>query len=52
MTPSKREWMPQEVPVDRVGSPADIGDAVLFLASPRADYINGAVINVHGGLWV
>lgn len=52
MTPSKREWMPREVPLSRVGSPADVGDAVLFLASPRAGYINGGVINVHGGLWI
>ena len=52
MTPTKRAWMPQEVPLGHVGSPADIGDAVLFLASPRANYTNGAVINVHGGLWI
>jgi 3-oxoacyl-[acyl-carrier protein] reductase len=52
MTPSKREWMPREVPLNRVGSPADIGDAVLFLASPRASYVNGSVMNVHGGLWI
>lgn len=52
MTPSKRAWMPREVPLNRVGSPADIGEAVLFLASPSASYVNGAVINVHGGLWI
>lgn len=52
MTPSKREWMPREVPLGGVGSPADIGDAVLYLASSGADYVNGAVLNVHGGLWV
>lgn len=34
----------------RIGEPADIAEAVLFLASPRADYINGAELTVDGGL--
>lgn len=34
----------------RIGEPSDIADAVLFLASPRADYINGAELTVDGGL--
>jgi NAD(P)-dependent dehydrogenase (short-subunit alcohol dehydrogenase family) len=34
----------------RIGEPQDIADAVLFLASPRADYINGAELTVDGGL--
>ena len=52
MTPRMREWMPHEVPLGHVGSPANVADAALFLVSDRASYINGAVINVHGGLWV
>jgi 3-oxoacyl-[acyl-carrier protein] reductase len=52
MTPRMRNWMPHEVPLGRVGTPANVGDAVLFLASERAAYVNGAVLNVHGGLWV
>jgi len=52
MTPSMREWMPHEVPLGRVGTPANVGDAVLYLVSDRAAYVNGAVINIHGGLWV
>lgn len=34
----------------RIGEPQDIAEAVLFLASPRADYINGAELTVDGGL--
>ena len=34
----------------RIGEPGDIADAVLFLASPRADYVNGAELTVDGGL--
>ncbi|HEY3294609.1 MAG TPA: SDR family oxidoreductase [bacterium] len=52
MTPRMREWMPHEVPLGRVGTPANIGDAVAFLVSDRASYVNGTVLNIHGGLWV
>lgn len=38
------------VPVARLGEPADIAKACLFLASDDASYINGAVISVDGGL--
>jgi len=34
----------------RVGEPADIAEPVLFLASDRAAYVNGAEILVDGGL--
>jgi glucose 1-dehydrogenase len=38
------------VPAGRVGTPKDIADAVTFLASPRAAYVNGAELLVDGGL--
>jgi NAD(P)-dependent dehydrogenase (short-subunit alcohol dehydrogenase family) len=37
------------VPLGRLGEPADVGDACLFLASPLARYISGADILLHGG---
>jgi NAD(P)-dependent dehydrogenase (short-subunit alcohol dehydrogenase family) len=36
-------------PSARLGRPADIAAAVTFLASPLADYINGANLRVDGG---
>lgn len=38
------------VPMRRVGNPADVASAVVFLASPRAAYINGQELLVDGGL--
>lgn len=38
------------VPVGRLGEPADIARAVLFLAEPSADYITGECLNVNGGV--
>jgi len=38
-----------EVPLGRWGTPEDIADAVAFLASERAGFINGANIDVDGG---
>jgi len=37
------------VPLGRIGLPSDMAQAVLFLASPRASYINGADLAVDGG---
>ncbi len=40
------------VPVKRIGKPADIANAVAFLASSDADYITGQVLAVNGGLYM
>jgi len=37
-------------PMGRLGSPAEIAQAVLFLASPRASFITGQVLSANGGL--
>jgi NAD(P)-dependent dehydrogenase (short-subunit alcohol dehydrogenase family) len=37
------------VPLGRMGTPTDIADACLFLASPSAAYVSGANLLVHGG---
>ena len=52
MTPRMRQWMPSEVPLGEIGSPGMIADALLYLTSAQAAYINGAILNVHGGLWI
>ncbi|HUY20727.1 MAG TPA: SDR family oxidoreductase [Acidimicrobiales bacterium] len=37
------------VPLGRMGTPADVAGACLFLASPLASYVSGAALEVHGG---
>jgi 3-oxoacyl-[acyl-carrier protein] reductase len=40
----------KKVPAGRFGAPAEVAEAVLFLASTRAAYVNGAVLEITGGL--
>ncbi|MNK81912.1 3-oxoacyl-[acyl-carrier-protein] reductase FabG [compost metagenome] len=42
--------MKDKTPVGRLGTPADIAKAYLFLASDDADFITGQVLGVDGGL--
>jgi 3-oxoacyl-[acyl-carrier protein] reductase len=39
------------IPVGRMGSPADIASAIVFLAGPGAGFITGEVLDVNGGMW-
>jgi len=41
-----------EIPLKRLGTPGDVADACLFLASDLSDYITGETINVNGGLYI
>lgn len=43
------ERVTEEIPAGRVGSPEDIGNAVVFLSSDRASFINGIELTVDGG---
>lgn len=38
------------VPAGRMGEPAEIAAAVLFLAAPEAGYVTGATLHVNGGM--
>ena len=39
-----------QVPLGRTGTPKDVANVVLFLASPLSDYMTGQGINVTGGM--
>jgi len=46
------EMMKEKTPLKRLGTPADVAYTLLFLASDEANFINGAVISVDGGLLI
>jgi 7-alpha-hydroxysteroid dehydrogenase len=47
--PAREEAMVQEVPLGRIGQPADVGSAAVFLASDAAGWISGATLLISGG---
>lgn len=40
------------VPVGRIGRPADVAQAVVFLASDMSNYMTGCVLDVNGGIFM
>ncbi|MSQ27995.1 MAG: SDR family oxidoreductase [Dehalococcoidia bacterium] len=44
-----RSGPPKGIPLGRFGEPGDVASAVLYLASPAADYVTGIDIPVEGG---
>jgi 3-oxoacyl-[acyl-carrier protein] reductase len=46
------QMMREKTPLGRLGKPEDIANAYLFLASDEADFINGAVLSVDGGITI
>lgn len=48
---AKNDWASQ-IPLARLGTPADIAAAVGFLASDDAAYITGQVLAVNGGMYM
>ncbi len=47
-----KEDLKRLIPMDRLGKPEDVAEAVLFLVSESANYITGQVLNVNGGIYM
>jgi 3-oxoacyl-[acyl-carrier protein] reductase len=47
-----REELSRQIPMGRLGTPDDVADAVVFLASDAAAYITGHVLSVNGGMYM
>jgi 3-oxoacyl-[acyl-carrier protein] reductase len=48
----QREALLGQIALGRLGAPDDIAQAVLFLASPAANYITGETLHVNGGMYM
>jgi 3-oxoacyl-[acyl-carrier protein] reductase len=49
---SQKETLNAQIPLARLGQPADIAAAVAFLASGEASYITGETLHVNGGMYM
>ncbi|MEV0982933.1 SDR family NAD(P)-dependent oxidoreductase [Brevibacterium sp. NPDC049920] len=49
-SPELTETYAQRIPLGRIAEPEEIAEAILFLASEKASFINGVVLPVDGGL--
>jgi len=47
-----KEAIIAKIPSNRLGKPADIANAVVFLSSDKSDYINGETLHVNGGMYL
>lgn len=47
--PDRARDMASAIPMQRPGTAGEVADAVLYLLSPQASYITGAILNVSGG---
>lgn len=50
LTDEQKEKIAAQIPLARMGTPAEIAGAVLYLASEEAAYVTGTTIHVNGGM--
>ncbi|MEH6842179.1 SDR family NAD(P)-dependent oxidoreductase [Priestia megaterium] len=51
-TDEYRKEVTKRIPLNKLGTPQDIGESVLFLASSMSDFITGESININGGTYM
>jgi len=48
----QKEELKRLIPMERLGKPEDVAEAVLFFVSEESNYITGQVLNVNGGIYM
>jgi len=52
LSAEQKQKLQQQIPVNRIGDPADIANAVAFLVSEESGYITGETLHVNGGMFM
>ncbi len=52
LSEEQRTALLTQIPMGRLGTPADVAAVVLFLVSPAASYITGETLHVNGGMYM
>jgi 3-oxoacyl-[acyl-carrier protein] reductase len=52
LTAADLDALREETPLERIGTPADVAAALLFLASPGGDFFTGQVLAPNGGILI
>jgi 3-oxoacyl-[acyl-carrier protein] reductase len=52
LSEQQKDTLLERIPLGRLGQPEDIASAVMYLASPMADYVTGTTIHVNGGMFM
>lgn len=48
----QRDALVEQIPLNKLGKPVDVANAVAFLAGPDASYITGETLHVNGGMYM
>lgn len=52
LSDEQKEALSKQIPLGRLGTPNDIAQCAVYLASPAGAYITGQVMNVNGGMFM
>ena len=52
LSPEQQQSLLGQIPLGRLGKPADVAHAVAYLASPHANYVTGQELHVNGGMYM
>ena len=50
LSEAAKETLLSQVPIQRLGTPADVSAATLYLVGSGASYVTGITLNVNGGM--
>jgi 3-oxoacyl-[acyl-carrier protein] reductase len=50
LTEAQKAALSEKIPLGRLGTPADVAAAVVYLAAPEAAWITGATLHINGGM--